>query len=70
MKYLDIEKLRSLGTEEFRAVKPYPFFNEPLLTEQGFNDLLENMPPLTMFAEISGLPRVATGATLYAFSGP
>ena len=41
MKYLDIEKLRSLGTDEFMATKPYPFYNEPVLTEQGFNELLD-----------------------------
>ncbi len=59
MKYLDIEKLRALGTEEFLAVKPYPYYNEPLLTEQGFNDLLENMPPLEMFDAIMGKERRA-----------
>ena len=47
MKYLDIEKLRDLQLEDFLAIKPYPYFNtEGVLTETGFQDLLENMPPL------------------------
>lgn len=59
MKYIDIEKLQSLGTDEFRAVKPYPFFNQPVLTQDGFADLLENMPTLEMFDAIMGKERRA-----------
>ncbi len=60
MKYLDIEKLRGLGREEFMATRPYPFFNtEGLLTAQGFDDLLHNMPPLETFGEIFGKERRA-----------
>jgi hypothetical protein len=59
MKYLDIEKLRGLGTGEFMAVKPYPFYNEPLLTQNGFADLLDNMPSLDMFDAIMGKDRRA-----------
>ena len=36
MRYLDIEKLRRLGREEFLAVKPYPYFNtRGVLFEEG-----------------------------------
>jgi len=52
VKYIDIEKLRALGTDEFMAVKPYPFCNEPFLTQSGFADLLDNMPSLDMFDAI------------------
>ena len=54
MKYLDIEKLRNLGRDEFMAVKPYPFYNKPVLTQEGFTELLGNMPPLDMFDAIIG----------------
>ncbi len=60
MKYLDIEKLRSLTLEEFMAVKPYPYYNrEGLLTHTGFQDLLENMPTLDMFEQKFGYERRA-----------
>ena len=59
MKYLDIEKLRALATDEFMAVKPYPYYNEPLLTREGYTDLLENLPPLDMFDAIMDKERRA-----------
>jgi hypothetical protein len=60
MKYLNIEKLRSLSREEFMAIKPYPYYNaEGVLTEQGFQDLLHNMPPLESFNDIFGKERRA-----------
>ncbi len=59
MKYLDIEKLKALSNDEFRAVKPYPFYNQPLLTEEGFKELLDNMPPLELFDGIFAKERRA-----------
>ena len=60
MHYLNIEKLRSLGREEFLAIEPYPWYNtEGVLTEAGFQDLLNNMPPLETFADIFGKERRA-----------
>ncbi|MEM0953514.1 MAG: hypothetical protein AAGI24_05170 [Pseudomonadota bacterium] len=60
MHYLDIDRLRSLGREEFLAVEPYPHYNpHGLLTAQGFEDLLNNMPPLESFGEIFGKQRRA-----------
>ena len=60
MKYIDIDKLRSLKLEDFLAIKPYPYFNtEGVLTESGFQDLLENMPPLDMFEQKFGYERRA-----------
>lgn len=60
MNYLDIDKLRNLGLEDFLAVKPYPYFNSAgVLTESGFQDLLANMPPLEMFEQKFGYERRA-----------
>jgi hypothetical protein len=60
MKYLDIEKLRGLSRAEFLSVKPYPYYNAyGVLTEQGFADLLANMPPLDMFEQKFGYERRA-----------
>lgn len=59
MNYLDIDKLRALTTEQFMAVKPYPFYNAPLLTDAGFADLVENLPGLEHFAAIMGKERRA-----------
>lgn len=59
MKYLDIEKLRSLSRDEFMAITPYPYRNEPMLTEQGFQDLLHNMPGMELFEQKFGKERRA-----------
>ena len=60
MNYLNIDKLRSLSREEFLAVNPYPYFNsEGVLTDSGFQDLLENMPSLDMFEQKFGHERRA-----------
>ena len=49
-KYIDFEKLEAIDPLEFRSVKPYPFLNtKGLLTEQGFSELLANMPDVSMF---------------------
>jgi hypothetical protein len=59
MNYLDIERLRSITLEEFMGVEPYPFWNAPMLTDQGFEDLLHNMPTLADFEEKFGGERRA-----------
>jgi hypothetical protein len=60
VKYLNIEKLRSLRQADFLATKPYPYFNSGgVLTESGFQELLENMPPLEMFEQRFGDERRA-----------
>lgn len=60
MKYLNIEKLRSLRLEDFLAIKPFPYFNsDGVLTESGFQNLLANMPPLEMFEQKFGYERRA-----------
>ena len=60
MKYLDIAKLQDLDRGDFLAVKPYPYFNSPgVLHEEGFRELLENMPPLELFEQKFGYERRA-----------
>ncbi|MEM9254140.1 MAG: hypothetical protein AAGA91_01755 [Pseudomonadota bacterium] len=59
MNYLDIDRLQSLSTEQFMAVRPYPYYNEPVLTETGFQDLLDNMPGMDMFDQNFGKERRA-----------
>ncbi len=60
MRYLNIEKLQALTNEEFLAIKPYPYFNsEGVLTQEGFDDLLANMPSLDLFEQKFGYERRA-----------
>ncbi|MEM6579892.1 MAG: hypothetical protein AAF699_01395 [Pseudomonadota bacterium] len=60
MNYLDISKLSKLKREDFMKVKPYPYHNaEGILTEEGFNTLLTNMPSLDLFKQNFGSKRRA-----------
>ncbi len=59
MKYLAIDKLRNLKREDFLATTPYPYFNEPVLTAEGFDELLANMPALSLFEQKFGYERRA-----------
>lgn len=60
MKYLDIEHLRGLDSKDFFKIKPYPYYNpQGLLAEEGFQELLANMPPLEMFKHNFGGERRA-----------
>ncbi|MFV8819864.1 hypothetical protein [Haliea sp. E17] len=60
MNYLDIGVLEKLGRDDFLAVKPYPYFNpRGLLTDAGFQALLDNMPPLELFEKKFGYERRA-----------
>jgi len=60
MKYIDIDKLRNLDRKEFLAVKPYPYYNSKgVLTDSGFQALLDNMPPLELFEKTFGYERRA-----------
>lgn len=60
MNYLDIDKLRNLSLDDFLLTEPYPYFNSAgVLTESGFQDLLANMPPLSMFEQRLGEERRA-----------
>lgn len=60
MQYLDFEKLENISCEQFWEVRPFPYSNaQGMLTEEGFNRLLENMPPLDLFFHNVGKERRA-----------
>ena len=59
-KYIDFEKLEAIDASEFLATKPYPWINpQGLLTDEGFHDLLENMPDQALFEKKFGYERIA-----------
>ena len=59
-KYLDFEKLEAIDASEFLATKPYPWVNpQGLLTDEGFDRLLHNMPDLDLFEKKFGYERIA-----------
>lgn len=60
MQYIDFDKLESITHDEFWATKPYPYANcEGLLTEEGFDALLHNMPSIDLFFHNVGKERRA-----------
>lgn len=60
MQYLDFDKLENITREDFWATRPYPYANkEGLLTAQGYQQLLENMPSMDLFFHNVGKPRRA-----------
>ena len=59
-RYLDFEKLEAITRDRFDAARPYPHVNERgLLTEQGFQALLDNMPGMELFERNVGKKRRA-----------
>ena len=60
MSYIDWAHLESISVEEFESTKPYPFANRKgLLTDEGFQSLLANMPELSVFDHRFGEERLA-----------
>lgn len=60
MRYLDIEKLEAIDATEFRNTRPYPWINpQGLLTDEGFELLLDNMPDVSLFEKKFGYERIA-----------
>ena len=58
-RYLDFEKLEAIDPKFFRATQPYPYANPyGLLTEDGYQRLLENMPDISLFEKIFGYRRL------------
>ncbi|MGD8384485.1 MAG: hypothetical protein PVF89_03660 [Lysobacterales bacterium] len=58
MQYLDTEKLNAIDSEAFLEVKPYPFINPAgVLTEAGYQRLIENLPPLEVMQPSFGRKR-------------
>ena len=60
MRYLDIDKLEAIDATEFRNTRPYPWINpQGLLTDEGFELLLDNMPDVSLFEKKFGYERIA-----------
>ncbi len=60
MKYLDFDKLEAIDATEFLATKPYPWINpQGLLTDEGFERLLHNMPDQSLCEKKFGYERIA-----------
>lgn len=60
MRFINFDKLEQITREDFEAIKPYPYANEKgLLTDEGFQALLDNMPDLSLFAQNVGKKRRA-----------
>ena len=58
--YLDFDKVEAIDPVAFRATKPYPWINPAgLLTEEGYERLLNNMPDLSLFEKKFGYERIA-----------
>ncbi len=57
--YLDFDKLEAIDPVAFRATKPFPYANPyGLLTDTGYQSLLENMPDISIFEKIFGYRRL------------
>ena len=60
MKYLDFDKFEAIDAGEFRSTSPYPWINpQGLLTDEGYQELLNNMPDIGLFEKKFGYERIA-----------
>jgi hypothetical protein len=58
--YLDFDKLEAIDPVQFRATRPYPWINpQGLLTDEGYERLLNAMPDLSLFEKKFGYERIA-----------
>lgn len=58
MPYLDLERLAALDARTFREERPFPWINpERLITERGYERLLESLPELSLFTPEFGRTR-------------
>jgi len=58
--YLDFDKLEAIDPVQFRNTSPYPWINpQGLLTDEGYERLLKNMPDLSLFEKKFGYERIA-----------
>ncbi len=58
--YLNLEKLDAIDTPQFRMRKPYPWVNpENLLTQEGYDALMQTMPDVSLFEKKFGYARRA-----------
>ena len=60
MDYLDFDKLEAISPQEFHSTLPYPWVNpQGLLTDAGYDELLNNMPDVSLFEKKFGYGRIA-----------
>lgn len=60
VRYLDFDKLEAIDPVAFRSTSPYPWINpQSLLTDEGFEQLLDTMPELDLFEQKFGYERIA-----------
>jgi len=60
MQFLDFEKFKAIDPADFHAAYPYPWVNpKGLLTDKGFQCLLDNMPNVSLFEKKFGGDRIA-----------
>jgi hypothetical protein len=60
MRYLDFDRFKAFDAAQFRATHPYPWINpRGLLTDAGYQRLLDNMPDISLFEKKFGYGRVA-----------
>ncbi len=57
--YLDFAKLEAIDPVAFRSTQPFPYANPyGLLTDEGYQRLLANMPDISLFEKIFGYRRL------------
>ena len=60
MHYLNFDKLEAIDAAKFRSTSPFPWINPAgLLTEEGYDQLLNNMPDVALFEKKFGYGRIA-----------
>jgi len=60
MQYIDFDRFKAIDPAEFRATQPYPWINpQGLLTDAGYQSLLDNMPDVSLFEKKFGYGRIA-----------
>ncbi len=60
MQYIDFYRFKAIDATGFRATQPYPWINpQGLLTNEGYQRLLDNMPDVSLFEKKFGYGRIA-----------
>ncbi len=58
MQYLDFERLEAIDPHAYQTQKPYPWVNpERLITDEGYEALMDTLPELSLFEKVYGLRR-------------
>ncbi len=55
MTFLNMERINQIDHVAFQSQKPYPWINpENLLSEEGYQRLLDTLPDLSLFEQVFG----------------